>query len=555
MTTQQVIDNKYRVLEILGEGGMGIVYKAEHVLLRRKVALKILHERHSSKPAALERFLIEAQAAGTIGHPNIVEVQDIGKDGDRVYMVMELLTGGDLSREMATHSRLSYGRATGIMLQVLSALHAAHRKGIVHRDLKPDNIFIATDPRGREEIKLLDFGVAKIQRPVTREVRLTQTGTIMGTPVYMSPEQAGGEKDLTPQIDIWSCGVILYYMISGELPFDGENYNEVLKNILLREPPLLSDLVPDLPRTLSTAVSRAMAKDTAVRYRTVREMIQALMPFHDERRSSISPRAAMAMAHSIAPTPDYILSEDETRDSSERTTLPDGPLDGEAPARSTPTVTHVQLDSDRERVPSEKDEWIPGPDTRLEVTSNGHRGGSPWSRFRHRRKAAIFGIGFGLISIVLAVILLPSISMPPSDAGSETVEASRRTAAPAAKPPPKSKRVSLPEKPADKSPTTDEEDIVELEIRALVEGAVIKLNGEEVPHPIRVPRSTDPLRLEVVDGRRRFLATVIPDESKQIEIQWKPEPPRQESPKPPRRRPQRKGTKPRLTGDFASNPF
>jgi serine/threonine protein kinase len=308
VSSRRIIDKKYRILKVLGQGGMGTVYKAEHIVLLRKVAIKLLHETHSSSPEAVERFLIEAQAAGTIGHPNIVEVQDIGKDGDVVYMVMELLKGWDLAVELEEQGRLPYKRAVAIMLQVLSALHAAHEKGIVHRDLKPENIFIATDSRGREEIKLLDFGVAKVQSTMSNAVRLTQTGLVVGTPLYMSPEQARGAKDVDHQSDIWSCGVILYTMLSGKRPFDGESYNEVIGNILLSEPAPLREEVPDLPRVLATAVSRALAKKTEVRYANVSEMIEALMPFHDKEDQSISPRAAVAIASSICPPPEFVDS-------------------------------------------------------------------------------------------------------------------------------------------------------------------------------------------------------------------------------------------------------
>jgi serine/threonine protein kinase len=284
---------------------MGSVYEAEHIRINRKVAIKVMHEAHTSKPISVERFKREAQAASAIGHPNIIEIQDIVQEEDgTTAIVMELLKGESLDTILKEKGPIPPARAVSLVLQTLSALHFAHLKGIIHRDLKPDNIFVAVNGRGQEEVKLLDFGIAKfMDDEKDPDMGLTKTGTVLGTPYYLAPEQARGGKDIDARIDIWSAGVMLYETISGEVPFDGDNYNEILGSILLEPPIPLDELVPNLPGGLVSVVEKALVKDKDLRYQSVTEMIGALLPFLDKEVGALSAPVARALKESVDPPP------------------------------------------------------------------------------------------------------------------------------------------------------------------------------------------------------------------------------------------------------------
>jgi len=276
----KVLDRKYRIVRVIGIGGMGTVYEAEHIVISRRVALKILSPEFVSRPETVERFFREAKAASAIGHPNIIDIFDVGReDDDTVFIVMELLKGMNLADCIDCEKRLGPTAAAAIAAQVLSALRAAHEKGIVHRDLKADNVFLAVDSRDRQEVKLLDFGIAKVGQTGAHGLGLTRDGDVVGTPYYLSPEQARGTRDVDARIDIWGVGVILYEMLTGQLPYTGENYNEVLGKILLDEPKPLLDLVPDLPLELVAIVNKAMQKDRGNRYPSAAAMLDELAPF------------------------------------------------------------------------------------------------------------------------------------------------------------------------------------------------------------------------------------------------------------------------------------
>lgn len=308
----RLLDNKYRIVRRVGEGGMGSVYEAEHIRIHRKVAIKVMHEAHTEKPGAVERFIREAEAASAIGHPNIIEIQDIVQEQDgTTALVMELLNGQTLEDILKKKGRLPSARAVSIILQTLSALHFAHQKGILHRDLKPDNVFIAVNARGQEEVKLLDFGIAKfMDENKETGLGLTKTGTVLGTPYYLAPEQAKGGKDIDGRIDIWSAGVMLYETLSGEIPFGGDNYNEILGNILLEEPVGLDSLLPTLPDRLVAVVHKAMAKERGDRFQSVAAMIGALLPFMDPSAGILSEPVARALKESVDPPP-YRLQNDK----------------------------------------------------------------------------------------------------------------------------------------------------------------------------------------------------------------------------------------------------
>ena len=243
-----IIGGKYRLVRLLGEGGMGAVYEAEHTVITRRVAIKILHPRFNEHPEVAERFLREAQTASSIGHRNIIEIHDFGREEDgRCFIVMQLLEGLSLSSFIATQGKTAPGLAVAITLEILAGLKTAHDKGIIHRDIKPDNVFLERNSETQMTAKILDFGISKILSAEPDNQSLTQTGAILGTPVYMSPEQARGVKELDGRADIWAVGTMLYKLLSGTTPYAGKSYNEILAKIVEAPIPPLSDLVPDCP--------------------------------------------------------------------------------------------------------------------------------------------------------------------------------------------------------------------------------------------------------------------------------------------------------------------
>ena len=263
-----VLDNKYRLVSLLGEGGMGAVYEAQHQLINRRLAVKFLHPQYANNDEVVTRFQREAQAAAKIGHENIIEITDMGTSADDApYIVMEYLEGKDVKALLETEGVQSVERTARILVQALSALQAAHDVQIIHRDLKPENIFLIQKSSNPDYVKLLDFGISKFKELETDgQKALTQTGTVLGTPHYMSPEQARGEQNLTPRSDIYAMGVIMYQMLTGHLPFDAPNYNALLIKILTEDPPLPEILNPDLPEDIAETIKIAMARDPEDRF-------------------------------------------------------------------------------------------------------------------------------------------------------------------------------------------------------------------------------------------------------------------------------------------------
>jgi serine/threonine-protein kinase len=271
-----ILAGRYVVACEIGRGGMGVVYEAIDATLDRRVAVKCLDVEAGKDQTAVSRFQKEALAVSQIGHPNICDVRDRGTTDDgQHYIVMEYLDGVDLSRLAAREGKLAPRRAAGLVRQILSALDAAHRAGIVHRDLKPENVFVVRGDRGREQVKILDFGIAKQVGDQIVE-RLTKAGTVVGTPYYMSPEQALGRATIDGRADLWSVGVILYEALTGVLPFRGRSLTEVLASILREEPVPPRRQEPSIPVALEAAVLRALAKDPAGRYRDAASFAAAL---------------------------------------------------------------------------------------------------------------------------------------------------------------------------------------------------------------------------------------------------------------------------------------
>ena len=276
----QIIADKYRLLNLLGAGGMGAVYEAEHLFTKRRVALKRMYKASAKSRLAAERFLRESQAPSSIGHPGIVQVLDGGSDRDgSLYLVLELLEGVSV-REALDQNALQAEQVVRIGIELLGALASAHDKGFVHRDIKPDNVFLAEDGRGGVTVKLLDFGVASV-RDSEADVKLTQTGAVLGTPLYMSPEQAAGRR-VDARSDLWSLGALLYRALSGRSPFEGQSYNALIVAIVTHDHLPLSERRGELPAALYQVVERALQKRPEDRYQSAREMLDALraVDFH-----------------------------------------------------------------------------------------------------------------------------------------------------------------------------------------------------------------------------------------------------------------------------------
>lgn len=267
----EILDNKYRIIRLLGEGGMGAVYEGLNTRIQRRVAIKVLHGNVASNHDAVQRFEREAQAAGRIGSKHIVQVLDLGDlpGGDR-FMVMEYLDGVDLTQRIRSLGEMKPREVYPLAVQVLEGLIAAHDAGIVHRDLKPDNIFIVPEGETSDFVKILDFGISKFN--VTGgEFSMTQTGVVMGTPYYMSPEQAKGSRDLDHRTDIYSLGVILYEALSGEVPHNAETFNALIIKIVLEDAPPLPPPTSDEEAAFQAIVKKALARDVKDRYQSAAE--------------------------------------------------------------------------------------------------------------------------------------------------------------------------------------------------------------------------------------------------------------------------------------------
>ena len=272
----QTLADKYRIEELINEGGMGAVYRGTHVLMDKTVAVKVLHPALAADDKIVARFSREARAASRISHPHALNVTDFGESSNGiVFLVMEYLNGQTLKEVIHSDSPMPLSRVIEIMRQISGALEAAHAEGVVHRDLKSDNIMLL-DVAGGDWAKVLDFGIAKITEKVGQDPALTAPNLIIGTPQYMSPEQCSQAAEIDSRSDIYSLGVILYEMLVGHVPFTGESPTAIMMKHLQEPPPSVLEERKDLPAAVARVVTRAMAKRPEDRFQTASELAEEL---------------------------------------------------------------------------------------------------------------------------------------------------------------------------------------------------------------------------------------------------------------------------------------
>jgi eukaryotic-like serine/threonine-protein kinase len=359
----ETLAGKYRVERILGRGGMCVVLGARHLELEERVAIKVLATpRESMTPSLVDRFLREARTSARLKSDHVCRVFDVGRtdEGDP-YIVMELLEGTDLAKKLETEGPQPFSRVAGWILEVCDALVEAHGLGIVHRDLKPANLFLVARPDGSLRTKVLDFGISKLGSATT----LTAPAAIIGSPSYMSPEQIEAAHDVDGRSDIWSLGVVMYELLSGKTPFEGERMVQLA--VQIREKPHAP--LRDVPRALTAVIDRCLAKDPAARYEDVRALAKAIAPFAPMEFSTLAARIERSAMPAFAT--EKASSERRWRVAlpallgalalgggyavlgRARTTREESPANLERSAEPAVTATSVPTPSRREASPSE----------------------------------------------------------------------------------------------------------------------------------------------------------------------------------------------------------
>jgi len=301
-----VLEGKYKLVRPLGEGGMGVVWAAEHVRLGRPLAVKLLRADLAEHPRTLQRFNQEAVAASRIGSPHIVEVIDLGTAPDGApFIVMELLEGRTLFALLRETPQLPIARAADIVCQILSGVAAAHAKGIVHRDLKPANVFLTRFGTREDFVKIVDFGVSKIMSGEAA-MHLTRTGALLGTPTYMAPEQVLGRKDIDHRVDLWAAGIILYMALTGGRPHEAPSRNELLAAIVKQDVGPFRHLRPQVGAELEGIVLRALTRDVAQRWATAEAFREALLPYRVTSPAGYAAEGTATPAFSFAAVRDSL---------------------------------------------------------------------------------------------------------------------------------------------------------------------------------------------------------------------------------------------------------
>ncbi|MBW2454752.1 MAG: serine/threonine protein kinase [Deltaproteobacteria bacterium] len=463
----QILGERYRISRLLGQGGMGSVFLGRHVVVGKPVAVKILDSSRFAEEDGISRLFREAQAAAAIGHPAIIDVHDVGltPQGDP-YLVMEYLEGEDLSDLLKRQDPLSLAAACAVSDPILSALDAAHTKGIVHRDLKPSNIYLALRENELPKVKLIDFGISKFVG-ATDHAKLTVSGAVLGTPTYMSPEQARGEEDVDGRTDLYAVGVMLMLMLTGRRPYEASNYNELIFKIVI-EPPDLPDAVLDaLPENAGAILRRAIAKDPADRYQSATELLEKLRSLEawGERAEALEDLAS-----------EIVIRSRHSRDL-ELTTGPEAT----APTRSQPGHT------------ARGDGLTAEMETRLDGSTSRHQAELPLRRPVGLWIAGV--IAAVLAGAALAAFWLGGTTSGPADASTAQPDSSMAS-------------------------TTAQPDGVAITIRGAPSGAKVFYDGAPValnPFRVKAGETIVPIRVEL-PGHEPFVTTVVPSEDVTVEV-------------------------------------
>jgi serine/threonine-protein kinase len=414
-----VIGGKYVIESVLGEGGMGTVYAAYHQLLDITVAIKVLSPDLAQNRAVIDRFLREARAVARLKSEHVARVMDVGTlEAGQPYIVMELLDGEDLEHRFERTGKLPVADAVDCVLQALEAVAHAHAAGIVHRDLKPANLFLASTPDGREIVKVLDFGIAKLSPVVKHDGARSLTGehTVLGSPSYMSPEQVRDSSVIDHRADLWALGVILYEMVTGREPFAGGSVGEVFGAILHATPVPLRQLEPDVSPDLEAAVVRCLTREVDRRFSSVAELARALAPFGSGAWDGHLVRIEQTLARSQrwsenpASSPRLSLLSMRPRSSSIPVATPESP--------GAPTTPRVAFSRSGEQV-SANSETVAEPS----LQAQRRRLWSPTA-------TAISGLLFGAVLSVIGIKAVPRLRGAPSASGAlpATVAPSDRAA-------------------------------------------------------------------------------------------------------------------------------
>ena len=272
-----MVGGRYRLESLLGEGGMGTVWAAVHVVTHQRFALKLIRQSHAQRPGMRRRMLREARAASAVNHPNVVRVVDVFEaEGGTPVLVMDLLVGETLRQRLRRQGRMTLGETARLLVPAMAAVQSAHSAGVIHRDLKPDNLFLVKRDDGRDDMRVVDFGLARLTAVDANSSQLTRSGEMLGTPSYMSPEQSFGETDLDERTDVWAMGVIVYECLAGKRPFDGGNFGQVLKRITTGQRTPLAVEVPGLPLEVLALVERMLTVTRAERPKDLENAIEVL---------------------------------------------------------------------------------------------------------------------------------------------------------------------------------------------------------------------------------------------------------------------------------------
>jgi hypothetical protein len=479
----QFVGGKYRLVRLLGEGGMGAVYEARHELIGRRCAVKFLHGEYARQAEVVKRFLREAQAASAVGHPAIIDIYDVGTTEDgSPYMVMEFLDGTSVAGLLADGKKVPVAQAVEIAVQVLSGLAAAHRRGIVHRDLKPDNLYLVQVPGACAKLKILDFGISRVMLAGDLTERLTQTGTVLGTPFYMAPEQAMGRSDIDHRLDVYAMGVILFEMLTGCVPFSGSNFNQIVVRILTERFPAPRSADPSIPPALEEVILRATSRDRDLRYADADAMTAALLPFLD---ASVLARLGLSATAAVVPTAGVV---------------PTAPAVAPIPTEMSRMAERTAIVAGRRRIGL----WLAIGIAAATALAAGLIVWSPWSQLDS---------GYG---------------PPPLPAAPETAMA--LPAVPPAPPTPDPVGqvvAAAPNAPAVEAPgplRAPASDDITISIPDLPPGAQVFFDGLAVARiPFRVRRSTISVPLEVrFEGRQPFRQMITPKKDLQVAVTLRP---------------------------------